>query len=71
MNKAVSSRRVAISVRHKKKIERLRGRLYKQEQSYAEIKIDKHVVHNYSTYSLFKEQYIALSNDLDTHSIKN
>ena len=67
INIAVSSRRVAISVRHKKKIEKFRGRQHKQEQPYAEMKFNKHIVHNYSTYSLSNEQYIALSYGLDTH----
>ena len=39
----------------------------KQKQPYTEIKFDKHIVHNYSTYSLSNEQYIALSYVLDTH----
>ena len=67
INIAVSSRRVAISFRHKKKIEKFRGRQDKQEQLYAEMKFDKHIVHNHSTHSLSNEQYIALSYGLDTH----
>ena len=67
INGAVSSRRVAISVRHKNKIENFRGRQQKQEQPYAEMKINKHIIHKYSTYSLSNEQYIALSYGLDTH----
>ena len=31
------------------------------------MKFNKHIVHNYSTYSLSNEQYIALSYGLDTH----
>ena len=34
---------------------------------YAEMKSDKHVVHNGSTYSLSNEQYIVLSYGLDAH----
>ena len=64
-NIAVSSGRVTISVRHKKKVEILRGRKYEQEQPYAETKFDKHIVHNYSIYSLSNEQYIALAYGLD------
>ena len=68
INIAVSSRRVAISVRHKKKIEKIRGRQHKQEQPYAEIKFNKTIVLNCSTYSLSNEQYIELSFGLDTHT---
>ena len=64
-NIAVSSGRVTISVRHKKKVEILRGRKYEQKQSYAETKFDKHIVYNYSIYSLSNEQYIALAYGLD------
>ena len=64
---AVSSRRVAIAVRHKKTIEKFRGKPHKQEQPYAEMNFHKHIVHNYSTYSLSNEQYIALSYGSDTH----
>ena len=46
---------------------KFRGRQHKQEQPYAEMKFNKHIVHNYSTYSLSNEQYIALSYGLDTH----
>ena len=46
---------------------KFRGRQHKQEQPYAEMKFEKHIVHNYSTYSLSSEQYIALSYGLDTH----
>ena len=67
INRAVSSRRVAKSVRHKTKIEKFRGRQHKQEQPYAEMKFNKHILHNYSTYSLSNEQYIVLSYSLDTH----
>ena len=31
------------------------------------MKFNKHIIHNYSTYSLSNEQYIALSYGLDTH----
>ena len=46
---------------------KFRGRQHKQEQPCAEMKFNKHIVHNYSTYSLSNEQYIALSYGLDTH----
>ena len=55
INRAVSSRRVAKSVRHKTKIEKFRGRQHKQEQPYAEMKFNKHILHNYSTHSLSNE----------------
>ena len=32
------------------------------------MKFDKQIVHNYSTYSLSSEKYIALSYSLDTHN---
>ena len=67
INIPVSSRRVAIAVRHKKKIEKFRGRPHKQEQPYAEMNFQKHIVQNCSTYSLSNEQYIALSYGSDTH----
>ena len=59
VNIEVSNRRVTISVRHKKEIEKFRVRQHKQEQPYAEMKFHKHIVHNYSTYSLSDEHYIA------------
>ena len=67
INIPVSSRRVAIAVRHKKKIEKFRGRPHKQEQPYTEMNFYKHIVHNCSTYSLSNEQYITLSYGSDTH----
>ena len=67
INIAVSRRRVAGAVRHKKKIEKFRGRPHKQEQPYTEMNFHKHIVHNCSTYSLSNEQYITLSYGSDTH----
>ena len=63
INKAVSSRPVAISVGHKKKIQQHWGRQHKQEQPYAE----KMNFFPFSTIPLSNGQYITLSSGLDTH----
>ena len=67
INTAVSSRLVPISVRHQKKIEKFWGRQHKKEQPHPEMKINKHIVHNYSIHSLSNERDIVLSYSLDTH----
>ena len=70
INKAIGSRRIAISSHHKKKLEKFQGRQHKPKQQ-NEGKIKRQIIHNFSSYVLSHEEYIALSYGLDTHIPSN
>ena len=60
INKAIGSRRKAILSCHKKKLEKFRERQHKPKQQNEE-KIKRQIIHNFSSYVLSHEEYIALS----------
>ena len=66
INKAIGSRCIAISSHHKKKLEKFRERQHKPKQQNEE-KIKRQIIHNFLSYVLSHEKYIALSYGLDTH----
>ena len=70
INKAIGSRRIAFSSRHKKKLEKFWRRQHKPKQENEE-KIKRQIIRNFSSYVLSHEEYIALSYGLDTHIPSN
>ena len=66
INIAVRSRSNAVSKRHDKKLFNLRKQEYQRSLNDEE-KQSKNIIHNFSSYSLTKEEVEALSYELDQH----
>ena len=70
INKPTGSRNIAISSRHKNKLEAFWERQHKPKQQNEE-KIKRQITHNFSSYILSHQEYFALPYGLDMHIPSN